>query len=103
MKYYYKIFIHEGVKESLQYIKAPESFIKKLEESSSFNGELEDHMKEFYVSYDIDQVRKGKPDEAWKWSSERDYFKVNHTFKGEVHPERSAKINKLKKLWENEN
>ena len=100
MKYYYKLFTKEGVEGSLKSIKAPESFIKELKESSSFKSQLEQNMEEFYIGYDVDQIRRGKP--AWTWCSVKDYYRVNWNFKGEVRPTRSEKINKLKMLWNDE-
>jgi len=102
MKYYYKIFINEGYEESLKSINAPESFLKSLKESSSFNAHLEDGMTDFYVGYDIEKVRKGKPNDAWTWCSIKNYYRVNWTYKGEIRPKRKDAVNKLKKLWENE-
>ena len=100
MKYYYKIFVDEGVDESLKSIKASDNFIKELNESSNFKGELEQDMKDFYVGYDVEKIRKGKS--AWTWASHKYHYSTNWTFKGEVHPSRNAKVSKLKKLWESE-
>jgi hypothetical protein len=57
-------------------------------------------MTEFYVCYDLDIVRKGKM--PWTWASHNYRYKVNCTFKGEVHPQRKEKINKLKELWKDD-
>jgi len=100
MKYYYKIFVSEGVKESLKYIKANDDFIENLIENSNFKFQLTKNMEFFYVGYDVDQIRKGKS--GWTWCSVKDYYRVNWNFKGEVRPTRSEKINKLKMLWNDE-
>ena len=100
MKYYYKISTNENIEESLKSIKAPENFIKELIESTSFKGQLDQNMEEFYIGYDVEEIRKGKP--AWTWCTVKDYYRVNYNFKGDVRPTRSEKINRLKKLWNNE-
>lgn len=100
MKYYYKIFVQEGVEESLKSIKASEKFIKELTESSNFKCYVEDGLTEFYVAYDVEKIRKGKS--AWTWSSIKDYYRVNWTYKGEVHPKRKDAIKNLKEIWDNE-
>lgn len=101
--YYYKLFVKEGIEDSLKSIKAPDSFIKSiLENSSSFKYQIEEGMEEFYVGYNIEKVRKGKTDEIWTWASHKEYYKKNWNYKGEVHPHRKDKISKLKKLWDND-
>lgn len=100
--YYYKLFTKEGVEDSLKFIKAPETFIKSVIESSSFKFKTENGMEEFYVGYNIEKVRKGKSDEIWTWASHKEYYRKNWNYKGEVHPHRADKISKLKKLWESE-
>jgi hypothetical protein len=100
MKYYYKIFVSEGIENSLKFIKVTEEFIKELTESSNFKFHLEQNMEYFYVSYDVEQIIKGKP--SWTWCTVNDYYKVNYTYKGDVRPTRPEKIKKLKMLWDNE-
>lgn len=100
MKYYYKIFVSEGVEESLKSIKATNDFIKELTNNSSFKSHLSQNMEYFYVGYDVEQIRKGKT--AWTWCSVKDYYKVNYNFKGDVRPTRVEKIKKLKQLWGND-
>jgi len=100
MKYYYKIFVSEGIEESLKSIKATKDFIEELTESYSFKSQLDQDMEYFYVGYDVEQIRKGKP--AWTWCNVKDYYKVNYNFKGDIRPTRTQKINKLKQLWNNE-
>ena len=102
MKYYYKLFVNEGVEVSLKSINATEYFINAINKSVSFNGQLEQHMTEFFVGYNVDIVRTGKIDDAWSWSTTKDHYRGDWKFKGDVHPQRKDKINKLKKLWENE-
>ena len=99
MKYYYKIFVREGVEDSLKYIKANDAFIKELTEDSDFKECLNSKMTEFFVAYDVQKIRKGKS--AWNWCPEKGYYsKGDWTYKGEVHPHRKDKISDLKKLWE---
>ena len=103
MKYFYKIFVNENVEKSLQSLNAPESFITELIFSADYKGQIEQGLTDFYVGYDLDKVRKGKISEAWTWCPIKKYYSVNGTYKGEVHPNRSEKINKLKDLWKDEN
>jgi len=98
--YYYKLFVHDGVEDSLKSLKAPEEFIKSVMESTSFKYQLEDGMKEFYVGYNLEKIRQGKINDAWTWSSGKDYYRKNWNYKGEVHPHRKDKISELKKLWD---
>ena len=100
MKYYYKIFVSEGVKESLKYIKADDDFIEILTENSNFKFQLTRNMEYFYVGYDVDQIRKGKS--AWTWDEFNEHYRVNYNFKGDVRPTRSDKIKKIIQLWDNE-
>lgn len=97
MKYYYKILVSEGVKESLNSINVPESFIENLQNDADFKGELEQHMNEFYMGYDVERIRKGKT--PWTWATHNYHYKTNWNFKGEVHPQRNDKIKQLKKNW----
>ena len=100
MRYYYKIFVNEGVEDSLKSIKASEDFIKELTESADYKGYLEQKMTEFYVAYDVMKAKKGKS--VWSWCPIKDLYKGDWTYKGEIHPQRKGKIDKLKKLWADE-
>lgn len=99
MKYYYKIFVKEGIEESLKCIKASDTFIKELTENSDFKFAVEQKLfEEFYVGYDVEKIRKGKS--AWTWTPYKQLYSVNWNFRGEIHPHRKDKVNNLKKLWD---
>jgi poly(A) polymerase Pap1 len=101
MKYYYKIFVNEGAEKSLKHLKVSDDFVEDLLKDADFNYCLNDlKISEFYISYDIERLKKGKS--VWTWAPTKDYYKVNWNYKGEIHPERKEKINKLKQLWQNE-